>query len=260
MKKLLLLPILAIMFVGCYNDDFDRIDGDINKLKADLAQSDINNAALVAALQERAAADLAAAEARVAELAASLTTQAQSVLDAAIATLNADIAEVEADIDILNTAVLNQGATDTSLADAIAALETALDALEDDLEDLEDDLDDLEGDQLSVTIGNWAPEFELQLTPFTQFGDSLIDGVVVNTDVASRTINIGTTTSTITVNSFEHAQTPVIDVNTDRDHADAIRATYIQTVYTATVSGTNEVVGTRTATPTTINWIVVNNN
>ena len=256
MKKLFIAVITAITLVACsYGDDIQSLQREVDVLEANLKQSNLNNSVLVAELQERAAADLAAAEARVAELAASLTAQAQGVLD----TLNDDIAAVEADLAALEVAFAAAQA-DNSDADAIAALQVALDALEDDLEDLEDDLDDLEGDQLSVTIGNWAPEFELQLTPFTQFGDSLIDGVVVNTDVASRTINIGTTTSTITVNSFEHALTPVVDVNTDRDHADAIRATYIQTVYTATVSGTNEVVGTRTATPTTINWIVVNNN
>ena len=259
MKKLLLLPILAIMFVGCYNDDFDRIDGDINKLKADLAQSDINNAALVAALQERAAADLAAAEARVAELAASLTTQAQSVLDAAIATLNADIAEVEADIDILNTAVLNQGATDTSLADAIAALETALDALEGDLEDLEDDFDDLEDDfddlDDDVNTITWTPTFSTQTAAFTQIGSSV-------TGTTSRVIAIGTTTSTITVTQLEHEYGSLAahDINNDGDHADQIRATRVDTTYTGTVSGTTTVVGTHTVTGTLSPYIVIDDN
>ena len=255
MKKLLLLPILAIMFVGCYNDDFERVDGDINELRALLAQSDINNAALVAALRERAAADLAAAEARVAELAASLTTQAQEALDAAIALLNADIAEVEADIDILNTAVLNQGARDTSLADAIAALETALDALEDDLEDLEDDFDDLEDefDDLDDDVNTitWTPTFSTQTANFVQTGVSV-------TGTTSRSINIGTTTATIVINSVEHQHN--VDINGDRDQADSIRRTRVDTTYTGTVSGSTLSIGSHTVTGTLTPWVVIDNN
>ena len=257
MKKFLLLPLLAIVFVGCYQDDFDRIDGDISKLRADLTQSDINNAALIAALSERATDDLAAAEARVAELAASLTTQAQSVLDAAVALLRADIAAVEADLATLEEVNNSQNAVDGALARAIAALQGSVGDLEDDLEDLEDDFDDLEDevDELDDDVNTitWTPTFSTQTAAFTQVGTSV-------TGTTSRVIAIGTTTNTITINSFEHAQVPVVDINGDRDHADAIRATRIDTTYTGTVSGTTTVVGTHVVTGTLSSFIVVDDN
>ena len=255
MKKLLLVALATTLLTGCYNDDFERVDGDINELRALLAQSDINNAALVVALQERAAADLAAAEARVAELAASLTTQAQSVLDAAVALLNADIAAVQADLEVLQTVNANQNAVDGALARAIAALQGSVGDLEDDLEDLEDDFDDLEDevDDLDVDLNTitWTPTFSTQTAVFTQRGTSL-------SGTTSRVIAIGTTTATVVINAVEHQHN--VDINGDRDQADSIRRSRIDTTYTGTVSGSTLQIGTHTVTGTLTPWVVVDNN
>ena len=258
MKKLLFVA-LAALTLGCYNDDFERVDGDINELRALLAQSDINNAALVVALQERAAADLAAAEARVAELAASLTTQAQEVLDAAVALLRADITAVEEDLAVLQQVNGQQNAVDGALARAIAALQGSVGDLEDDLEDLEDDFDDLEDevDDLDIDLNTitWTPTFSTQTAAFTQVGTSL-------SGTTSRVIAIGTTTSTITVTQLEHQYGSLAahDINNDGDHADQIRATRIDTTYTGTVSGTTTVVGSHVVTGTLSPYIVIDDN
>ena len=254
MKKLLFVA-LAALTLGCYNDDFERVDGDINELRSLLAQSDINNAALVAALQERAAADLAAAEARVAELAASLTTQAQSVLDAAVALLRADITAVEEDLAVLQQVNGQQNAVDGALARAIAALQGSVGDLEDDLEDLEDDFDDLEDevDDLDIDLNTitWTPTFSTQTAAFTQVGTSL-------SGTTSRVIAIGTTTSTLVINSNEFDED--IDVDQDGRHTENIRRIQYYRVYTGTVSGSTPTVtvGSHTVTGTLTDWRIVN--
>ena len=259
MKKLLFVALATTLLAGCYNDDFERVDGDINELRALLAQSDINNAALVVALQERAAADLAAAEARVAELAASLTTQAQEVLDAAVALLRADITAVEEDLAVLQQVNGQQNAVDGALARAIAALQGSVGDLEDDLEDLEDDFDDLEDevDDLDIDLNTitWTPTFSTQTAAFTQVGTSL-------SGTTSRVIAIGTTTATITVTQLEHQYGSLAahDINNDGDHADQIRATRVDTTYIGTVSGTTTVVGSHVVTGTLSPYIVIDDN
>ena len=251
MKKLLLVALATLTVAACsYGDDIQSLQREVDVLEANLKQSNLNNSVLVAELQERAAADLAAAEARVAELAASLTAQAQGVLD----TLNDDIAAVEADLAALEVAFAAAQA-DNSDADAIAALQVALDALEDDLEDLEDDLDDLEDevDDLDDDVNTivWTPTYSTQTANFVQIGTSV-------TGTTSRSINIGTTTSTIVINSVEHQHN--VDINGDRDQADSIRRSRIDTTYTGLVSGTTLSIGSHTVTGTLTPWIVVDNN
>ena len=251
MKKLLLVALATLTVAACsYGDDIQSLQRDVDVLEANLKQSNLNNSVLIAELQERAAADLAAAEERVALLAASLTAQAQEVLDS----LNADIAAVEADLVALDVAFAAAQA-DNSDADAIAALQVALDALEDDLEDLEDDLDDLEDevDDLDDDVNTivWTPTLTTQTASFVQTGVSV-------TGTTSRSINIGTTTATIVINSVEHQHN--VDINGDRDQADSIRRSRIDTTYTGLVSGTTLSIGSHTVTGTLTPWIVIDNN
>ena len=255
MKKLLFAALAVLTINACsYGDDIDTLQGQVGQLQRDLMQSDLNNAHLVAALQERAAQDLAAAEARVAELAASLTTQAQEVLDAAVAELNSDIATVVADLEVLEVAFATAQA-DSSNEDAIKDLAAALDALENDLEDLEDDLEDLEDEvddiDTDVNTITWTPTFSTQTAVFTQIGTSL-------SGTTSRVIAIGTTTATVVINAVEHQHN--VDINGDRDQADSIRRSRIDTTYTGTVSGSTLQIGTHTVTGTLTPWVVVDNN
>ena len=243
MKKVLLTAIAALTLAACsYGDDILDLQGQVGQLQRDLMQSDLNNAHLVAALQERAAQDLADAEARVALLATSLTEQAQAVLD----TLNTDIAAIQADLDALDLAFSNAQA-DQSDANAIAALEDALEELEDDLEELEEDLEELNADVNTIV---WTPTFSTQTAGFVQLGTSV-------TGTTSRSINIGTSSQTIVIDSVEHTHN--VDINGDRDQADSIRRSYILYTHSGIVSGTTQVIGSHTVTGTLTPWIVIDN-
>ena len=257
MKKLLLLPLLAIMFVGCYGDDFDRIE-----LRDDQLQQQLDTAyALLAQADE----DLAAANAVIAANVAANATAIEAgdtANAAAIAQVESDIAEVELDITSLRNQIAylqavarGQSTTDAGLRSDIEALQATLDDLEDDLGDLEDDLEDLEDDvdDLDDDVNTivWTPTFSAQTVAFTQTGTSV-------TGTTSRVIAIGTTTSTVVINAIEHQHN--VDINGDRDQADSIRRSRIDTLYTGTVSGSTLVVGSHTVTGTLTPWVVIDNN
>ena len=261
MKKLLLLTLSAgLLLTGCYKKEVEENNRLIAELQEELRQTSLNNALIITELQAdlegTIASNIAAANAALASAVAALEA-ADTANAATIATLESDVAEIELDLEaVVNrqaayTAAAGQtNANLTALARAIGTLQDDVEDLEDDIDDLEDDLDDLDDDVNSIT---WTPTFSTQTVAFTQIGTSV-------TGTTSRVIAIGTTTNTITINSFEHAQTPVVDVNTDRDHADAIRATRVDTTYTGTVSGTTLRVGAHTVTGTLSNWIVIDNN
>ena len=259
MKKLLLLTLSAgLLLTGCYNDDFDRVDGDINELRALLAQSDINNAALVAALADRVDAADAAIVAAQAEI--NEDTEADIAAANVLADETSDLlAAAQAELARLTALVNGQNSVDGALARAIAALQTSVGTLSSDLEDLEDDLGDLEDevDDIDVDLNaiTWTPSFSTQTAAFTQVGTSL-------SGTTSRVIAIGTTTSTITVTQLEHQYGSLAahDINNDGDHADQIRATRVDTTYTGTVSGTTTVVGTHYVTVTLSPYIVIDDN
>ena len=257
MKKLLFVA-LAALTLGCYNDDFERVDGDINALKALLAQSDINNAALVAALASQVEASIVDVEADIAALASS-TSASTAEVEADLASARELIVAANAEIARLEALIGGQNSVDGALARAIAALQTSVGVLEDDVEDLEDDLDDLEDevDDLDIDLNTitWTPTFSTQTAVFTQIGTSL-------SGTTSRVIAIGTTTATITIDSTEHLEgtTAASDINNDGDHADSIRRTRIDTTYTGTVSGTTTIVGSHVVSGTLSNWIVIDDN
>ena len=258
MKKLLLLPILAIMIVGCYNDDFDRVDADIAQLQADLEQTSLNNALIITQLQEnfQGTIDTAIANATAALASATEALEAADTANqAAIAAVVSDLADVTADLEAVEanqtayTAAAGQTAANLSaLARAIGTLQDDVEDLEDDVDDLEDDLDDLDDDVNTIT---WTPTFSTQTANFVQTGVSV-------TGTTSRSINIGTTTATIVINSVEHQHN--VDINGDRDQADSIRRSRIDTTYTGLVSGTTLSIGSHTVTGTLTPWIVVDNN
>ena len=262
MKKLLLLPILAIMIVGCYNDDFDRVDADIAQLQANLEQTSLNNALIITQLQEnfQGTIDTAIANATAALASATEALEAADTANqAAIAAVVSDLADVTADLEAVEanqtayTAAAGQTAANLSaLARAIGTLQDDVEDLEDDVDDLEDDLDDLDDDVNTIT---WTPTFSTQTAAFTQIGSSV-------TGTTSRVIAIGTTTSTFTLTQLEHegGVTAAWDINNDGDHADQIRATRVDTRYTGTVSGTTTVVGFHTVTGTLSPFIVIDDN
>ena len=255
MKKLLLLTLSAgLLLTGCYNDDFDRVDGDINELRALLAQSDINNAALVAALADRVDAADAAIVAAQAEI--NEDTEADIAAANVLADETSDLlAAAQAELVRLTALVNGQNSVDGALARAIAALQTSVGTLSSDLEDLEDDLGDLEDevDDIDVDLNTitWTPTFSTQTVAFTQVGTSL-------SGTTSRVIAIGTTTSTVVINAIEHQHN--VDINGDRDQADSIRRSRIDTLYTGTVSGSTLNVGSHTVTGTLTPWVVIDNN
>ena len=254
MKKLLFVALAALTVVACVkNSDYDADQSILAGINAAQAQR-INE------LQDQINALTATDEdlmAQVTGLTATVNAndiETTEALASLTASLTAD-ADALAALDVVVAGLSNYD--DEDLKDRIADVEGAIDDIEDELEDIDDDIDDLQSGHrgLDATLNNvvWTPLFTTQTASFVQTGVSL-------TGTPTRTINIGTTSNTITVNTFEHAVTPIVDVNTDRDHADAIRATRVDYTYTGTVSGTTTVVGSHTVTGTLSSWIVVDNN
>ena len=254
MKKVLFAALAALTIVACVkNSDYDADQERLAIINASQAQR-------IAELQDQIN-DLTASDEDLMGQVTALTTTVNANDAATTATLDSIATALEADADALAALdVVVAGLSnydDEDIKDRIDDLEDEVDDIADDLEDLEEDVDDLQDSHrgLDATLNNvvWTPLFTTQTASFVQTGASL-------TGTPTRTINIGTTSNTITVNTFEHAVTPIVDVNTDRDHADAIRATRVDYTYTGTVSGTTTVVGSHTVTGTLSSWIVVNNN
>ena len=252
MKKLLFVALAALTVVACVkNSDYDD----------DQTRQEIINAA-----QAQRIAELQAEIDRLTGVDAGLTGQVETLSatvdanDAAVtATLDSITNALEADADAL--AALDDVVAglsnydDEAIKDRIAELEDEVEDIADDLEDLEDDVNDLEDGHrgLDATLNNvvWTPLFTTQTASFVQTGASL-------TGTPTRTINIGTTTATIVINSVEHQHN--VDINGDRDQADSIRRSRIDTTYTGLVSGTTLQVGSHTVTGTLTPWIVIDNN
>ena len=252
MKKLLFVALAALTVVACVkNSDYDD----------DQTRQEIINAA-----QAQRIAELQAEIDRLTGVDAGLTGQVETLSatvdanDAAVtATLDSITNALEADADAL--AALDDVVAglsnydDEAIKDRIAELEDEVEDIADDLEDLEDDVNDLEDGHrgLDATLNNvvWTPLFTTQTASFVQTGASL-------TGTPTRTINIGTTTATIVINSVEHQHN--VDINGDRDQADSIRRSRIDTTYTGLVSGTTLSIGSHTVTGTLTPWIVIDNN
>ena len=236
MRKLLLLPLLAILMAttGCYKDRIETLEGDLAQTKANLTQSDINNAALVAALAERvednteaiadntsAIADaLLAVGANTASI-DSITTQALAYAEAQLTLttgLQTQIDDLKGNVNGILSSVSSLTAEDTAINELI-------EDLEDDVDDLEDDIRAVGRRIPSVTIGTWTPVFATQTSSFNQTADTFLNGVPAAT--ATRHILVSHSISTV--------------------------ASVTSTVYTGTVSGTTTTVGSHTVTSTASN-------
>ena len=162
-----------------------------------------------------------------------------------------------ASIAELQTLSEKHSATATLLQEQIDELTAGIDTLTEDIDDLDDLVDDLEDTVVYSTFTIWEPLFVTQTSNFNQTRHPLFDGVQLDA-MQTRAVNVTSETTTITVTSTELIE--AVDVNSDNDHADALIATYPETVYTGTVSGTSTVVGTHTSTGTLSDWVVSSNN
>lgn len=257
MKKLfLLLVIVLVGFTSCKKyDQADEIKDLEDQLTAQAGLITTLQSGLVSAGNARA--NLVAAQGATEAALTALETKVDGSTAAATAAIVQGMAAIEnagmAIQSLQEQLIENSGNTD--LQDQIDALELMIANLEDDIDDLEDN-----ANVLSYTA--WTLPLTTQTSAFDQTRIPVVAGITQSTGTQSRTININTVTSTITVDSIEHLQgnTAADDINNDEDHADNIRRTYIQSVHTGVVSGTNVQIGSHITKGSYTVWVVTADN
>ena len=261
MKKLLLLTLSAgLLLTGCYKKEVEENNRLIAELQEDLRQTSLNNALIITELQAdlegTIASNLAAANAALANAVAAL----EAADAASAAAINLVIDDIEADIEAIQDRQEAYTAAAGQTSSNLSALARAVGTLQTDVTALDARVDVLEG--INITYGNWAPAFALQLTGFTQTGDTFLGERVIGTDNVTRRVNVGTSSRTIEFTSTEAllfatgVSSSTADIDGDNRHDSNIFRYRTDTVYTGTVSGSTVALGSHTVTGTLSPWVV----
>ena len=254
MKQLILGLILVLGFTtACVSKkDFEDLQGKVSKLENTVVANNISTLALITEVTDNVATVIGQATTGIGAT-IQQAVDAQNEVNAALVVANQAHAA-----SILELATLVGAGSDLAgiLQTQIDDLELEIARLEDDLDDLDEIVDDIEDTYVATEFTIWEPLFAVQTAAFDQTRHPLLNGIQLSA-TQSRTINVTSATTTVTVTSTELAEG--VDVNGDNDQADSLTATYLETVHTGTVSGSTTNVGSHTTTGTLSAWVVSSN-